>query len=232
MGTLLGTFGSAFCASIEEMESNIGYQHTVLFQMIRGLSDSRLVPPPQFYNPSFAFSALNGQPVASKRVLNLIDAGCCVNAPIPPLIRSERELDVIFVFDARPTDFDVNDSKDVLRKWIEFATAKGFNKPRIDFHGVGTRTLTVIRDTENSEMPLMVYMPLVKNEAFSQDFDPASHNFADFTKFAYSEQNFETLCGLAKMNMMENVEQIRTILRNICDDKRNRRLNNENVKQL
>ena len=249
LGVLLGMFGSAFCASIEEMESNIGHQSPLLFKMLRGLDAVRLVAPTRHYNPAFGIgghaadagdavsatsasssTALPPPPsaIAHKPTIELIDAGCCVNAPLPPLLRPERALDVVFVLDARPTDFDANDSKDVLRKWEAFARAKGQRAPRaVAYAGIGARSFTVIEDDEQraSGAPTLVYMPLVRSEVVHADFDPAAQGgWAAFDAFTYSEEHFDVLLGLACHNFVENERAIRELLWTISERKRERRV--------
>jgi hypothetical protein len=51
-----------------------------------------------------------------------------VNAPLPSFFRPERRVDVIFTFDARPTEpanRHPNCSKDVLEAFAEFASDHG-----------------------------------------------------------------------------------------------------------
>eukprot|EP00455_Lapot_gusevi_P013914 TRINITY_DN16882_c0_g1_i1.p1 TRINITY_DN16882_c0_g1~~TRINITY_DN16882_c0_g1_i1.p1 ORF type:complete len:763 (+),score=215.42 TRINITY_DN16882_c0_g1_i1:123-2411(+) len=224
LGVLMGMWGSAFCASIEEMDRNVGHQARLLFTMVKALSSTRLVPPPLNYNWCYGMA---NSALSSQSTVELVDAGVCVNAPLPPLLWGPRHLDVVFVFDARPTDFDKHDSKDVLRRLELYAAAKGMKIPPITYLNVGVNTFTVFMDEKDLEAPVLVYMPLVKNDTYDSSFDPATASWADFTKFSYDPSRFDKLCGLTEANMIQNKDNIKALLLKIAARKRELRLQRE-----
>lgn len=107
-----------------------------------------------------------------------------------------------------------------------------------------------LSDEANDSAPVLVYMPLVKNDSYLPSFDPAGSGWFDFDKFSFAEviechinniiytiifslnisfdvcvfqDNFETLCGLAKYNFVQNEANIKAMLLKIIERKRTRR---------
>ncbi len=177
---LMGMFGSAFCASFEEMQRTVGVPQFIM-DALRGISSavakSRLVGMSRNYN---FMSGMESAQSAKQPVIDTVDAGVWVNCPIPAFYgRLERGVDLILAFDARPTEekdekLAVNDSKDVLKAFLKYCELHKLRCPAIDFVGVGARYVTVFRDlsAEGSSVPAIAYIPLIKNDAYSTTVKP------------------------------------------------------------
>ena len=111
---LLGTFGSAFCATLSHYYHEIrplllslgGF--SAIDEMICGRNDdlSRVHPIDPAVLPNFAFGMEGRLPktapesIYGDEYIKLMDAGMSNNLPIYPLLRPGREVDVVIAFDA------------------------------------------------------------------------------------------------------------------------------------
>ena len=171
----------------------------------------------------FSGSRTHAQPTVA---LVPVDAGVCLNAPLPPLalLAPERELDVILISDARPTDFDVHDSKDVLRRLEIWAHDRGLVLPPLAYHEVGLRPMTIFEHSDpDTAGPVLVYLPLVKNAEFSDAFDPATS--CKFTEFTFAPAEFDRLLSLARHNAASTGTALVALLGRVARRKRAARLN-------
>jgi len=134
LAVLMGMFGSAFCATIEETNKVVSIPKQ-LYAMLHalGFSQSRLIKPVMNYNFLYRYkptsatastaaadakadddgkqahdtAAANQNPaedeVFREKHLSLMDAGILVNASLPSFFVPHRQMDIAFVFDARPS---------------------------------------------------------------------------------------------------------------------------------
>jgi phospholipase A2 len=74
--------------------------HSLVYDKME-ISEERLITPAKFPNPALGFAGLDGlnQPWRDMKVLKLMDAGVHTNLPLPPLLRPERQTDVIICLD-------------------------------------------------------------------------------------------------------------------------------------
>ncbi|KAJ2678374.1 hypothetical protein GGI25_002359 [Coemansia spiralis] len=114
-GSIMGTVASAFCASVKAMVMEV-YMNipTPLRPAVDPLLDwfdhdteiSHLVPPYTLYNPFFRKDPTVPEKdgslaeLESERLLSLMDAGLENNLPFAPLLRKERQVDVIICLDS------------------------------------------------------------------------------------------------------------------------------------
>jgi hypothetical protein len=175
-------------------------------------------PPPLCFN-------------ADKLTMSLVDAGVHVNAPLIPLFRPERRMDAVFVFDARPTESKdakvrAHEARNVLAAFVAHSDVTGLKIPASmrdakRMRNVGVRACTVFEAA--ARVPSVVYLPLVRNDAYDAKFDPATASHCDVTRFSYSGERFDQLAGLSEFNAKASVPKIRALLAKLSADKLNRK---------
>ena len=225
IGPLLGMWGSAFAASLSETIRVVGYRAPALASILSLLpGNHRSVSPPLYYNPGYH---LNGSNLKTNLEVELVDAGVCMNAPLPPLLMPCRGNDIILVFDARPTDFDINDSKDVLRRLEVYCNVHNIPIPTFSYENIGSKSISCFIDDDDS-IPVIIYFPLIKSEKVP-NFDPLFE--ADVASFTYSESMFDKLCNLMQFNTEENIETLKIIILQVAERKKRKRLQKQAFNQ-
>ncbi len=139
---------------------------------------------------------VGNNPIEKEKYLTLVDAGMHHNNPLPPLLRPERQVDVIFVFDL--SGGDQSDAPELLLAQ-DHARKLGLPFPTIapeQFKGLGDKECTIF-ESADSNVPWIVYMPLGTERA----------KFPT-TKFAYSATDFNNLSGITRAHMIANKEII------------------------
>ncbi len=160
-------------------------------------------------------------PVASERILPLMDMGVAVNATLPQFFRPERGVDLVFVFDARPSENDVHGAKDVLLAFDKFACRHAMRCPRIVYRNLGIDSMSVFHcEREHASVPTVAYIPLVSHAQYETPCDPALEKVFGFGNFTYSKTDFDRLKGLAKHNLQCNRDKIVDLLRHTVLRKR------------
>ncbi len=100
---MMGLFGSAFCASVREIQSSLGLP-SFLNPFVKAMGQTRFVSMAANHNFMYGLKE-DGVVSRSQKVLELVDAGVHVNCPLPTFFgRPERKVDLVIAFDARPTE--------------------------------------------------------------------------------------------------------------------------------
>jgi len=128
------------------------------------------------------------------------------NLPFPPLLRPERQLDIILVMDASAS---VKDAP-ALAKAAEYARIHGLKFPPINLHNIDKKIVSVFKDETDSTIPVVIYFPRIANPAYENGFDPDPDKtaFCGTTNFAYKPEQFELLRGLMDTAVVGNKEII------------------------
>mmetsp|Transcript_16499 Transcript_16499/g.39438 ORF Transcript_16499/g.39438 Transcript_16499/m.39438 type:complete len:1357 (+) Transcript_16499:109-4179(+) len=170
----------------------------------------------------------------SKDTLVLSDAGINFNVPVPPLLRPERGVDVMVMVDARAfaSEESVDESHE-LTCAAQYARDHGFSFPKLPaskLKGMGARPCTVFGGEESDEggrkrarrkhAPMVVYLPLVKNEAVDPLLDPVNDDWASFYEFQYEPKNFKRLLRLARENVLTSKQLLLDAIRRAVQIKR------------
>lgn len=176
--------------------------------------------------------------------LTLIDAGIYFNLPFPPLLRKERNIDLILTMDV--SDPIIN-APELLKAEIH-ARKFGFKFPRIknnsEYKEVNKKTLTIFSDDKG--FPTIIYFPLKKDPILNNDklvkdlfyndpminknftikdiesmekFELENCKFCSTFNFTYSKENFKILFNLMRFNVIINREKIKAIINNIIEKK-------------
>ncbi|KAG2219995.1 hypothetical protein INT45_001894 [Circinella minor] len=183
--------------------------------------------------------------------LALADAGLDNNIPFYPLLRQGRDTDVILAIDLSAdiqtsTHFDRAEGY-VQRRGID-GWPKGAGWPKNEKETtLGTCTVfpseayyeerhdNHYHQDTNKKPVTVIYFPLINNPNYDATFDPQTAEFCSTWNFVYSSAQTMKLTGLAERNWNDNIDQVRHVLRQIWQRKRNLRLrkeNNENILRI
>ncbi|KAJ3195279.1 hypothetical protein HK101_000616 [Irineochytrium annulatum] len=199
LGIYLGVWGSAFTADfariIEEISDVVPAETG---RRLENLLKSRLsqhpITPTAFPNPMYGLEG--NDPILSRENIPVMDAGMDNSIPFAPLLREEREVDVVLVFDASSRI----GSHPFIRRGEEFAIRRGLDLTVP--HGA-TRSVIVKKDSVGDPdvykgPRAVVYMPLVKGKLESgEEMDPHSEKFAVTHNFFWKREEVEKVAELA-----------------------------------
>jgi phospholipase A2 len=226
LGFMLAVFGSApsgkFLQGLRLLQSK-GAQ--VLAEALEKShrKNFRMFNPIEF--PNFSYG-MPHSPFENQKRFQITDAGLDINLPLPPLLKKERGVDVIVCFDMG------NFVKDALelRSMLDYATRKNLAFPAVDLDkNYAEKTAHVLHDKNNADAPVVILLPLVKNEKYSKAFDPQEHIF-DRKSYLYINNWKQTkdqvleLSNLCTMNLEENKDLIVETIKEVVEKKRQARL--------
>lgn len=232
---MAGVFGSAFCATVDQIFSNVienatvqRILHQLLYKQLPTLGDERLVSSAEFVNP-FEKGALSQQVN-----LNLFDAGCDANIPFHPLIRPERKCDVIIALDQSAgvdqylsTNLSLAAEYAAKFHWpfpdcsAALKIEKNSNSKKVGkkMSAASMKALTICDGSVEKGIPTVMYMSLLRNEKFDPHFDPRRAKFCATSNWVYKKEQVDLLTGLTAFNTRQSVDQIKKTLRNIVEQK-------------
>ncbi len=192
---LLGLFGSAYAASIkdilqairEDFEAAYEVATPSCFAWIPFINNIRLSPPVMH---NFAHN-IETCPLNQENHLTFIDAGVATNLPFPPLFR--RNVKLYFVCDAS-SDSQSNIGNE-MREIEAYAKKHTYPFPKIDYKKISSQPLSIIIDKENSQAPIIVYVPNLQQHSIF--------------KFDYSDAEFNQLMGSIENVIVQNEMDIK-----------------------
>ncbi|HXW85767.1 MAG TPA: hypothetical protein VEK38_00340, partial [Candidatus Bathyarchaeia archaeon] len=188
----LGTFGSAFAASVDfiwqEIESSVANPilkaaienvlveyaggHRVssakVYNFLAGVSGD-LAEEAEVPAGYFPRSASPTSYLRSQKYIELIDGGLGhTNLPYPVVsgMRPERRPDILIFVDGSAGITGASE----LRKAEEFARNYGLDFPVINYEGIDKRTISVFKDEENPAVPVVIYLPRYNDQALVAQF--------------------------------------------------------------
>ncbi len=231
LGYLMGIFGSAFGIDIEDAVRHTSgaieafanqfpsMVQSVIHEIIDGvvnspLDDIRLAPSTL---PNFTYKTKT-RPLNDDKMLTLIDAGIHFNLPLPPLLREERKVDIILVYDASGS---IKGCKN-LRWAQEYMIAKGLKFPPIDFELADKQVMSIFKDKQDTACPIVIYFPRIKNEAYSTSFDPEECQENDYCRtmnFTYNEEQICELMGLSEFAVKQHAHEIVALTEEVINNK-------------
>lgn len=202
-----------------------------------GLCDDRFLPA-QVCNFDFEMPDVKGNDIEN---MILMDAGIDFNLPFPPLLRPERNLDVIIVLD---NSVDVKGAPELIGAQ-NYASRNLLKFPLINTISIENNSLSVF-GLDNVDAPVVIYMPrinsiknlndaqvadlknLVEDKYWSlidelRNFDIENcieDLYCSTYNFAYSKHEFNLLSATAYLNMVLNKEIIKDILKLVLARKR------------
>lgn len=152
--------------------------------------------------PNFTYGML-GSPLTTTESISLVDGGFDVingnrlNLALMPLLRPERDMDVIFVCDSS----GILENAPALKAAEDRARASGLKFPRIDYTDIHKKPISIFIDERDATVPIIIYMPAVANPALGT-FDPTRAPFAATTNFTYLPSQSETLVRWTEATMV------------------------------
>jgi len=186
--------------------------------------------------PNFVYK-MHGMPHSSYKELRLVDAGLDFNNPVFVTYRKPPygdAPDIIFIFDAGATV----EFKEV-QALVDYAKYHGLKFPKIEPYEVDKHVISVFKDDDDIEVPVVVYMPrlnglslLMRNnykgwydyyldllDGF--DIDQAcSSGFADTFNFDYTKREAETIVAMTEFNVISVSNKIKEIMKERIEAKR------------
>jgi len=132
-------------------------------------------------------------PMANQRYVYYRDGGIIANLPIPPMLRPERGVNLLIVLDASATVKE--------KPYGELVKAL----PSIASQIPATPTYPYLFEA-GADHPQIVYIPVLKNDAYNPNFDPESS--CGTFNFVYDEQTVNNLQGLAYFSTKQAKDMI------------------------
>lgn len=175
--------------------------------------------------------AFPNQLTPSDPTLHLIDSGHCINLGCPPVLRPERNVDIILVLSY---SWDPQNIFSVLKKTSEFCKERKVPFPKADYTELLQQPLTevyVLEDHETPGAPIVLHLPLV-NASFKEykapgvrretpeelaqgQVDVSSPQSPYTTKnMTYSPKDYDALIDLTSYNVQKSRDSILTSIRN------------------
>ncbi|MBN2267578.1 MAG: hypothetical protein JW725_04570 [Candidatus Babeliaceae bacterium] len=221
--TWMGIWGSAISASFREIYEHVlkTAEPRILFSALQQLvmtsfGDIRL----------FAYKMRNFtrkmndvvDPKSSKHAV--VDAGLACNIPIWT-IRPERSSDLVIIFDASGNVADGGE----LQKAEVYAQQHAIPFPKIDYEKALSQPVSIFDDGPGK--PVVVYIPIIKNERYNQQFDPLKYfdigGFLHTFNFNYSLREASLMTGLVSWSVREVVPTLKKVVKLLVERKREMR---------
>lgn len=215
---ILGVCGSAFAVNGKEIFERVvkDTENVVLKKVLEKILKQELgtkrMLPAKIKNFT---RGLKNLPRANDDILSLIDAGISINIPMQPLFRKARRVDIIIVLDASG-DLKTNRAKQ-LEKTKVLMDNLGIDFPKFNVVAAANKKCSVFYTKNNPNIPMIICLPLIKNESYSKDFDPRKvlreGGHLDTFNFVYTKEQSKQLIGLTKANMLESKDIIKSAIK-------------------
>ncbi|MCX5925111.1 MAG: hypothetical protein NT124_02340 [Candidatus Dependentiae bacterium] len=244
LGYNLGTFGSAFAAEFKiiysELVSSIDEPYKGVIEQITHFIDTKMSQGAltKFSDKRTKYSwatvhnfmaGMPESPLRYEKEIRLVDGGIDFNLPYPLVSNKNkhRKADIIILLDYSGNISDLS----ALKGCEKYAQDNGLLFPPIDYTDITTRAITVFKDDTNLAVPIIMYMPLVKDQAVWQkqkadpayaafvplldSFDPVTCEQAGFCKtqnFAYQADQSVRLTGQTEFNFKASASIIKKVI--------------------
>lgn len=152
-----------------------------------------------------------------------VDAGISINIPIVPFFKQPaRSPDIYIICDAGG---DVKWSG-VISQSETYARQQNCPFPHCDSSAASSSTLSVFDDGPQSNAPIVIYLPMIKNSSYNDQFDPqdmmynnTTGNFLNTENFIFSQSQVALLAGLSYFSAAEAQQTIIDAIRKIVERK-------------
>jgi phospholipase A2 len=231
LGFCLGFWGSGVSANIRELlelykerfSSQFVWRTLMKFAEETPLTEARIFPA-HAANWNLGMDL----PLSSEDRLTLLDAGIDFGLPFPPLLRPEREVDILIVFDATYYPIVGTDLLNAER----YAREHKLPFPHIDadkldqscslhistplnMSEMGSLILSDSRRVQRS--PVVIYFPLVKDPEYLHGWDPRIVDFTSTSNFKYTQEQFMMVSGLMEHAVRKNIQTIISTIEQYLD---------------
>jgi len=156
------------------------------------------ISPPHAFNWNFGMQDI---PLNEHETLIMVDAGFDFNFPLPPLLNDKRKVDIIIMFDASTNRLNE------LKTAEKYFQTHALDFPHIDNHKIN-QPCSIHHDTTKPNAPIVIYMPLIKNGGYQNDWNPYNEKFTNIFNFKYTEEQTDLLSGLMQYNMEQSMPMI------------------------
>ena len=229
LGYMMGVFGSAFEFDLEDavrqtpdlINTSISsfppeiqpMMHRIIDDLVSSPLDRVRLAPSSL--PNFTYKTTASE-LKENKTLTLVDAGLAFNLPFPPLLREERQVNIILVCDASAdiTNFET-------LQWVEeYMQLKGLKFPSIDYATAVTQTMSIFKNEQDPACPIVVYFPCIKNDAYSTTFDPGScetNGYCNTKNFTYTATQINELMGLSEFTVKQYADQLVELVKGVVE---------------
>ncbi|XP_034754738.1 cytosolic phospholipase A2 zeta-like isoform X2 [Etheostoma cragini] len=172
----------------------------------------------------------------SDSTLGLVDAGHAINIGCVPVLRPERDVDLLITLSY---SWDPEHIFNVMEKTAAYCKDHDIPFPRVDFASLEkepVKEVYIFEDMENPRAPIVVHFPLVnasfkhykrpgvkresQKEMKAGEVDVSSSNSPYTTQnLTYSKEDYEALVELTAYNVSNNKKSILQALRKALDRK-------------
>lgn len=216
LGFLMGIWGSAGSGSITNL---LGTQKDSLSKtLFKALNDIFIethvgvvrIAAVRVFNPLYG---ITGSSVRNLERLTLMDSGYDFNLPFPPLLKKERNVDIIIVMDASAS---VHEGATALQKTVDYTKSRGIPFPSIKFDSITDKQVSVFANENDASTPTIIFLVPVKNKNYDANFDPEKEFKTTYatTKFIYNSKDVKKLSGLIRQNIIDNKSLFFDAIRN------------------
>jgi len=266
LGFFMGIYGSAFAADFEDVYDiildgiefpsflkNVPFAETIfkaikkVFSKMAYASDLGDIRVAWSRVPNFVYK-MHGVPHNNYKELKLVDAGLDFNNPVFSTYRKPPfgdAPDIIFIFDAGSS----GGSYEEMKRLVNYAKYNGIKFPKIDYFEPGKQIMSIFKDDDDLDVPVVVYMPRINGFSHVQksryrawydyylelldDFDmekAVSSGFATTFNFDYTKQQAEQLMAATEFNIVYVAEKVKEIMAERITARRELRRRKENKK--
>jgi hypothetical protein len=243
LGYHMGTWGSAFGASIDDAREEITHMvvtesshekhQSFLKKLAEHVKGKRLLP---FYAkvPNYLYGIeTNDVTLSEKKHMKRVDAGLNMNLPYVPVsgICPERAPEILIFIDVSAGTIGVE-----FKKIENYARANKLPFPTINFDGIDKKTISIFKDKNNKAAPVVIYMPRISDEKLWEQhtsnpdfahynlsgFDlerETNHGFCETKHFQYAQKDSQRLMDQAEFNMHINEKKMRKAINWVIDRK-------------
>ena len=225
----LGIFGSAFSIRVGDILDRIplgdSFNDKAVQDIFRTLLASfrteveairkqALLPAGNIHN--FARDLVKTPASAkTKELIKLSDAGHHANNPLPPLLRRERGLDIILVFDFSGGSMV---GAPQLKPFVEYCRRHGLVFPVGDWTRAGVDNITIFGDPNDLKSPVIVYIPRIRNPNLAppfNTFDPQQTlgGYLGTMNLSYSSAEVKQWSDYVRLNVAELAPKILEVIR-------------------
>ncbi|XP_034040987.1 cytosolic phospholipase A2 beta-like isoform X2 [Thalassophryne amazonica] len=165
----------------------------------------------------------------SDRTLRLVDSGHVINIGCVPVLRPERDVDIII---SLSYSWDVDHVFKVLQDTAAYCRDHDIPFPKADFASLEKepqKEIYILEDKDNPKAPVVIHFPLVnityqnfkspgvkretKNEVKAGKVDVSSSSSPYTTKnMTFSKENYQALLGLTTYNIINNKESFQKVI--------------------
>lgn len=167
--------------------------------------------------------------------LGMIDAGFFINTSSPPLLRPQREVDVIIYL-----SYTTGSHTSSLDKAYKYYSEQKIPFPKISLTDEDKKNLKecyIFQDSDLPGCPIVIFLPLV-NDTFQEYKAPGvkrccsemeegqldlSSRFSPYCMFSvrYTDENYRRLLNLSEYNILNNSQMIKQALQIAMERRQN-----------